>query len=348
MERLGYPFIATSNPVVNQNGILVASKWQLEQAADQHSPDIDCERWLNVRVTELDLDVLAVHIPGAPDHKFEDGRGISGAKRKELLWERTIKYAVDHKERRAIIMGDFNTGFRIDTEGEMFAMSHYMKYLADIGFVDMWRHLHPEILDYTWYSKRKDKTTGKSHDYNGFRLDYIFVSPALHCSISDVAILHEPRTSGASDHASVVADIAKPAPAATTGTDGSGPGQFGVLVDPRDRPVGAGQSENGNFHARFEITPGSLPDMTCGYNGQDFVHQFRPTHFTAEWTRGVLKEVRIWGPRLLQDGSLGKRLLDHRWKRPVAAGGVNHRDLPPAVAAQLRSYIASGVEAPSR
>ena len=33
LTRLGYPFIATSNPVNKKNGLLVASKWQLDHAA---------------------------------------------------------------------------------------------------------------------------------------------------------------------------------------------------------------------------------------------------------------------------------------------------------------------------
>jgi exodeoxyribonuclease-3 len=90
----------------------------------------------------------------------------------------------------------------------------------------------------------------------------------------------------------------------------------------------------------LDLAPGDLPDMACGVNGQAFVQQLRPTYVTAEWVSGVLKEVRIWGPRVLRDGSLGKRELDHVWKRAVAEGGVNFRDLPPAVAAQLQSHIA--------
>lgn len=330
LKQLGYPFIATSNPVANQNGLLVASKWQLELAGDQHTPGIDRERWLSVRLDELGLDVLVVHIPGAPDNKFDEGYGISGAKRKELLWERIINYAVEHKDRRAIIVGDFNTGFRSDAEGAMFKKSHYMGNLVDIGFVDTWRHLHTHVRDYTWYSKRKDKATGKSHDLNGFRLDYIFVSPALRHAIRDVAILHEPRKEGASDHASVVADIDIPA---------GGARQTRQTIDPVDQLVRTHIASNGNLCARFDLVPGSLSDMTCGVNGQNLVQQFRPTYFTAEWAGGVLKEVRIWGPRLSQDGSLGKRLLDHRWKRPIAAGGVTYSELPPSVSARLRSYI---------
>jgi exodeoxyribonuclease-3 len=59
----------------------------------------------------------------------------------------------------------------------------------------------------------------------------------------------------------------------------------------------------------------------------------------------VLKEVRIWGPRVLQDGSLGKRELDHRWKRTVTVGGINVDDLPAVVVRQLCSYASEASHA---
>jgi hypothetical protein len=40
---------------------------------------------------------------------------------------------------------------------------------------------------------------------------------------------------------------------------------------------------------------------------------------------------------VLQDGSLGKRELDHRWKNAHAAGGIDIADLPPLIADRLRS-----------
>ena len=78
LEQLGYPFIATSNPAPNQNGLLIASKWQLDHSSDQDEPDIDRERWLAVRVPELDLDVLVLHFPGTPDNKFDDAGSECG------------------------------------------------------------------------------------------------------------------------------------------------------------------------------------------------------------------------------------------------------------------------------
>ena len=93
----------------------------------------------------------------------------------------------------------------------------------------------------------------------------------------------------------------------------------------------------GNQQHRFELDP-PLPDMTCGNNGVQFQQVFRPTYFTAEWSSGSLSEVRIWGPRVLKDGSLGSRLLDHCWnRRPVDLDA-----LPEHVANQIRSFESSG------
>jgi hypothetical protein len=89
--------------------------------------------------------------------------------------------------------------------------------------------------------------------------------------------------------------------------------------------------------------------MTCGLNGKAFTHQFRPTHVTADWVGGVLKQVQVWGPQLLKSGSPGMRDLDHRWARPVAEGGLKYGDLPHSVAALLKSHItANDLPVPGR
>ncbi|KAA0098923.1 hypothetical protein CIW49_13685 [Mycolicibacterium sp. P1-18] len=91
---------------------------------------------------------------------------------------------------------------------------------------------------------------------------------------------------------------------------------------------------------RFPIESGALPDMTCGVNGENFVQRFRPTYFTADWRKGFLVQVRIWGPRAFDDGTTGQRHLDHRWKHTPARGPVRYVDLPPQIASRLRAYNA--------
>jgi hypothetical protein len=59
--------------------------------------------------------------------------------------------------------------------------------------------------------------------------------------------------------------------------------------------------------------------MACGgaRNGVSSatgVEHFRPQYFTLEITDGRLTELRLWGPQIKQDGSLGIRHLDYLWQ----------------------------------
>lgn len=204
LHRLGYRFIVTSQPQARQNGLLVASVWRLDLVDDPRASQTDRERWLTVRIEDLDLNVCAVHIPGGTDTRRDSADGVT---RKEAMWRRTLTYATSHAGERTIIMGDFNTGLSVDAEGSPFVLARYMQELLDTGYVDSWRHQHPEGREYTWYSKRKDPCSGETRDLNGFRLDYIFLSPPLKPTLTDTAIVHRVRTTGASDHAGVVADL---------------------------------------------------------------------------------------------------------------------------------------------
>ena len=66
---------------------------------------------------------------------------------------------------------------------------------------------------------------------------------------------------------------------------------------------------------RIELSEGQLPDMACGLNGVAQQMRFRPTHIDVEFDPTGVVETRIYGPQIKQDGSLGKRELDHRWRR---------------------------------
>ena len=95
---------------------------------------------------------------------------------------------------------------------------------------------------------------------------------------------------------------------------------------------------------RFEVEPGSMPrELRCGTNSDHIkgirrVQDFQPTYFTGDWTDGVLVQVMLWGPRVLDDGSLGERELDYRWKKTGAAGPVRYPDLPGPLRRRLLEY----------
>ena len=97
-------------------------------------------------------------------------------------------------------------------------------------------------------------------------------------------------------------------------------------------------------HQRFPVEPDSLREsMRCGtvtdqINGIVRAKDFQPTYFTADWTDGVLAQVRLWGPQILNDGTLGERDLDYRWKKTVTTGPVHYPDLPGLLRRRLLDY----------
>ncbi len=207
LDAQGFRYIETTCAEGRANSVLVASKVPFKHEDDPI--DHDQERWLSVSFDDIGLRVLTVHIPGATDNKFNiDGFGMSGKRRKELFWDEVIRYATRYKDDDVVLLGDFNTGLKEDAEGTPFELSDYMRVLRLEKYVDTWRILHPKAKEYTWYTKRKNKDTGTSEDYNGFRLDYIFVSPSLRTKLVNAEHVHTARIDKLSDHAIVVADLA--------------------------------------------------------------------------------------------------------------------------------------------
>jgi exodeoxyribonuclease-3 len=96
-----------------------------------------------------------------------------------------------------ILTGDFNTAHQpIDlknptqnskTSGFLPVERDWIdKYLAH-GFVDIYRHLYPERVEYTWWTYRMNARARNV----GWRLDYFLISEALVDRAEDVIILDE-------------------------------------------------------------------------------------------------------------------------------------------------------------
>ena len=114
-------------------------------------------------------------------------------------WEALISGA-----RRAdldLLVGDFNTGTNDldkDPRGTKFIGPEMPGRLVATGYTDVWRSLHPELRDYSWFSQPGD---------NGFRLDYVYACPDLADRIRWCEFDHLPRLSGETDHSGLVALI---------------------------------------------------------------------------------------------------------------------------------------------
>ncbi|MDV3135333.1 hypothetical protein [Mycobacterium sp. 29Ha] len=243
-----------------------------------------------------------------------------------------------------IISGDFNNSVRWDKPTKREKFGDFMDELEARGFVSAYHHTHgcergAEPNPTLWWTRNADKP---------YHIDYTFVSRPE--AIEAVTVGTHADWLAYSDHSPMTVDLrvtsrAHSAAAPTARTAPPADAVNTMIPERSTDPPSRGLSANpdlparpsGNKLTRFQLEPGSLPDMLCGVNGEGFVQEFRPTSFTAEWAGGVLVEVRIWGPRVLQNGSLGKRDLDHRWKKAKTAGGIDIADLPPLVADRLRA-----------
>ena len=105
-----------------------------------------------------------------------------------------------------IVAGDFNTAHApIDlkyprqnqkTSGFMPEERAWVQKFLDHGFVDIYRRLYPDRIQYTWWTYRLDARRRGI----GWRIDYFLVSEALVPRVKD-AIIHEAVTG--SDHCPV-------------------------------------------------------------------------------------------------------------------------------------------------
>ncbi|KRD14186.1 hypothetical protein ASE48_03965 [Mycobacterium sp. Root265] len=59
----------------------------------------------------------------------------------------------------------------------------------------MWRSLHPDVREYSWFSRPGD---------NGFRLDCVYAGPDLAQRIRFCAFDHAPCLAGETDHSGLV------------------------------------------------------------------------------------------------------------------------------------------------
>ena len=82
-----------------------------------------------------------------------------------------------------------------------FWLSSASRFRIDAGWVDAFRALHPEAPDqYTWW-----RQWGGARERNiGWRIDYVFASPAAMRRIHEAFLWHDER---GSDHCPVGVDI---------------------------------------------------------------------------------------------------------------------------------------------
>lgn len=107
------------------------------------------------------------------------------------------------KGEKVIVCGDFNTAHReIDLKhpranqersGFLPVEREMLNRFLACGYVDVFRHLHPETIQYSWWSYR---TRARSRNI-GWRIDYFYISLNLLQEVVDCTILDDVQ---GSDH----------------------------------------------------------------------------------------------------------------------------------------------------
>ncbi len=166
-----------------QNGVLLVSRGPLDACPLPARLAPFADRVVLARLPELT--VLGVYLP--PSHA------------KRPLFQALVDASPDLLAGPAVLLGDFNTGRHLlDEPGATFVTADLFVALEGRGWVDAWRHLHPQGRDSSWFSSKQ----------NGFRIDHVFLSSAVLPRLRAAAYRHEPRHEGATDHAALVVQLA--------------------------------------------------------------------------------------------------------------------------------------------
>jgi len=139
-------------------------------------PAVDAEG----RIVEMDFDDLVFFNVYFPNGQMSEER----LQYKLDFYEKFFDYADRHKNqgRSVVIAGDFNTAHNeIDLKnpksneknsGFLRVERDWLDRIVDTGYVDTFRHFHPDTVKYSWWTYRF-----KARERNiGWRIDYFFVS----------------------------------------------------------------------------------------------------------------------------------------------------------------------------
>ena len=136
----------------------------------------------------------------------------------KLDWMRAFTQYISQyidSEEPVIIGGDYNVSIEdrdiwnpknyIGSSISAPAARDIMQQWLDAGWVDAWRALHPDDIDYTWYGYRGRDTVGNNQ---GLRLDYFLCNKRAAKMIKNCEIDKEPRLADKpTDHCGLMLEI---------------------------------------------------------------------------------------------------------------------------------------------
>jgi exodeoxyribonuclease-3 len=152
-------------------------------------PDLDSEG--RVLITQFpNFTLLNVYFPSGQ-------RGHERVAYKLGFYDALLEYCMDlrHEGQRLVVCGDYNTAHEpidlarpkanVKTSGFLPEEREAFRRWLERGFVDVYRRLHPEATEYTWWTYRFD---ARSRNI-GWRIDYFLVTEDLLPQVEGAGIL---------------------------------------------------------------------------------------------------------------------------------------------------------------
>jgi exonuclease III len=197
IER-GWPYVETTNPTGNENGIAAFSRTPMGRARSSPAPPEHQGRWLDIDLPGYGFGVGVLHIMAAGSSAKHP---LNVAKTR--FWNAVLGAAEVRLHEPFLFVGDWNTGaHRLDEKGKTFICAEHFATLAELGWTDVWRHHQSSTTEWTWYSKLKGGARG-----NGFRLDHCFATPSLRPRVTSCRYSHVERDAGISDHSILIVEV---------------------------------------------------------------------------------------------------------------------------------------------
>ena len=178
------------------NGVATFSKYSIEDTVRGMPNYSDSNARFLETVIDGRIRVINVYMPNGESQdspKFQY----------KLDWMRAFTdYIAQYleSEEPVIIAGDFNVAINdrdiwnpknyIGSSISAPAARDIMQQWLDAGWIDVWRTMHPDEIDYTWYGYRGRDTVG---NHQGLRLDYFLANKTAFKMIRDCEIDCAPR-----------------------------------------------------------------------------------------------------------------------------------------------------------
>ncbi len=191
------------------NGVCICSKHNPDEVIKgMDDPHMDEQKRL-ISALFGDLWVINIYAPHG------DVRGTEKFFYKLRFYDKLLEFLKSRfsPDQKLIMVGDFNVAIEDidvfdpellkDTIGTMPEEREAFKRVLEWGFVDAFRYLYPDKVQFTWW----DYIGGMVWKDKGMRIDYILVTDCLKDKIKDVYVDMWPRkrrTPKPSDHAPVI------------------------------------------------------------------------------------------------------------------------------------------------